>query len=159
MNAREIHQLIVNAMGDGAVLASNFEVRQPWLEISPSRLPEVARFLRDEPACYFDYLASISGVDYGNGKLGAVYHLHSIPNSHGVVLKCIMPKEAAVLPTVSNLWRAAEWHEREAFDLIGIRFESHPDLRRILLPDDWEGHPLRKDYHEPETYHGVKVKY
>lgn len=159
MNAREISQLIASKVGPEAIVGANFEIRQPWLEVASLKLTEVAHFLRDEPACYFDFLASVSGVDYGDGRLGVVYHLHSIPNGHGVVLKCMVPKENPIVPTVSHLWRAAEWHEREAFDLVGIHFDGHPDLRRILLPDDWEGHPLRKDYQAQEYYRGIKVSY
>jgi NADH-quinone oxidoreductase subunit C len=78
---------------------------------------------------------------------------------HKVVLKTLVPKEDPHLPTVEHIWKTAQWHEREAYDLYGIIFENHSDLRRILLPDDWEGYPLRKDYQEPEFYRGMRVPY
>jgi NADH-quinone oxidoreductase subunit C len=80
-------------------------------------------------------------------------------NRHRAVLKISAPSENPKVPTVSHIWRTAEWHEREAFDLMGVEFVGHPDLRRILLPDDWEGHPLRKDYKNAETYQGLKTAY
>ena len=77
-----------------------------------------------------------------------------------VVFDRALPNEAAPqVPTVSHIWKTADWHEREAFDLMGIQFSNHPDLRRILLPEDWEGHPLRQDYQAQEYYHGIQVKY
>jgi len=93
-----------------------------------------------------------------------IYHLNSIPFEHSFVLKVEVTrnKEDEPLPQVFSLtpiWKTADWHEREAYDLVGIDFIGHPDLRRILLPADWQGHPLRKDYKEQEFYHGIKVKY
>ncbi|HQQ11655.1 MAG TPA: NADH-quinone oxidoreductase subunit C, partial [Bacteroidales bacterium] len=76
---------------------------------------------------------------------------------HKIVIKTEVPKDNPLLPSVERLWRTADWHEREAFDLIGVVFEGHHNMIRILLPYDWEGHPLRKDYQAPETYHGMKV--
>jgi NADH-quinone oxidoreductase subunit C len=93
-----------------------------------------------------------------------IYHLYSIPNDFQLTLQCSLayPDDNSVLPelsTVSDIWKAAEWHERETFDLVGIEFKNHPDLRRILLPADWDGHPLRKNYTEQEKYHGIRVEY
>jgi NADH-quinone oxidoreductase subunit C len=95
-------------------------------------------------------------------KFGVVYHLSSIIKNHQIVLKIITDnnRDEENLPTfksVSYVYKAAEWHEREAFDMLGIYFENHPDLRRILLPDDWEGFPLRKDYKTAENYHNIKI--
>jgi NADH-quinone oxidoreductase subunit C len=88
-----------------------------------------------------------------------VYHLASVVHNHKIVLKAICTKENPHVQSVADVWGTANWHEREAFDLIGIVFDGHPDLRRILLPYDWEGHPLRKDYKVPEFYNGMKVPY
>lgn len=126
--------------------------------------------MRDDPAWYFDYMECLSGVDEGSGsnRIGVVYHLMSITRGHRIVLKCFVdrsrPSSASSgslpsLPSVASVWNAANWHEREAYDLIGIWFEGHPDLRRILMPADWEGHPLRKDYMNPEIYHDIQTAY
>ncbi|MCL4147034.1 UNVERIFIED_CONTAM: hypothetical protein GTU68_050159 [Idotea baltica] len=100
-----------------------------------------------------------------NNTMELWYHLTSIPFEKSFIIRVIIdrtPKEGDELPTVpslSSIWKTADWHEREAFDLLGINFSEHPDLRRILLPADWVGYPLRKDYKEMEEYHGIKVKY
>ncbi|HXA01825.1 MAG TPA: NADH-quinone oxidoreductase subunit C, partial [Cytophagaceae bacterium] len=115
---------------------------------------------------YFDFLSCLTGVDNGPaiGTMEVIYHLYSIPFNHHIILKAelIRNNEGEPLPaitSVSNIWRSANWHEREIFDMYGIVFEAHPDLRRILLPADWEGYPLRKDYKHQEYYHGIKVEY
>lgn len=133
---------------------------QPWIQIDPLWIEDILYFLRDEKDLAFDSLACLSGVDYGAGKeLGVVYHLTSMTHKHWLVVKVMLPRENPVVPTIEHVYKAANWHEREAFDLYGIRFEFHPDLRRILLPDDWEGHPLRKDYQVQEYYHGIRVPF
>ncbi|MFA6542090.1 MAG: NADH-quinone oxidoreductase subunit C, partial [Bacteroidota bacterium] len=92
-------------------------------------------------------------------KLGVTYHLYSMVHRHKFVLKVEVPTDAPNIPSVESVWKTANWHEREAFDMYGIQFSGHPDLRRILLPDDWEGYPLRKDYEVPEFYNGMRVPY
>jgi NADH-quinone oxidoreductase subunit C len=103
-------------------------------------------------------------VDNGTeaGNIDLVYHLTSIPFEKSVILKVQIDRmlgDKDKIDSVSSVWRTADWHEREIYDFFGVKFNNHPDLRRILLPADWEGHPLRKDYQEQETYHGIKVKY
>lgn len=142
-----------------AITESQADVKQPYIVVQADALLAVCTWLRNTPAAYFDFFASLSAVDYGNRKFGAVYHLRSIPHGHELVLKAFSSSDSPILPSVCHLWRAADWHEREAFDLLGIVFEGHPDLRRLLLPEDWDGHPLRKDYQQQETYRGVKVAY
>jgi NADH-quinone oxidoreductase subunit C len=88
-----------------------------------------------------------------------VYHLYSFALNQKLVVKVLVPKSNPVVPTVSDVWATANWHEREAFDMFGMTFEGHPDLRRILCPEDWEGYPLRKDYKVQEFYNGMKVPY
>lgn len=130
--------------------------RPPFVVVAPAAVGEIGRFLRDDPAMRFDSLMCLSGVDYKD-RFAVAYHLHSFSHGHRVGLKAFLPKEDPRIPTVDALWPAAHWMEREAYDLFGIVFEGSRDLRRILLPEDWEGHPLRKDYKYPEFYHGIKV--
>ena len=137
---------------------------QPAIYLNPQYLKQVCYFLRDTEGYYFDFLADIAAVDYyPEPYFELVYHLTSIPYQQQLVLKVKLEndrssEELPTAPSVSEVWRTADWHEREAFDLMGIYFEGHPDLRRILMPDDWQGYPLRKDYQDPETYHGISVK-
>lgn len=159
------------------ITGSNTTNVDPWIEVAPESLPEVCRFLRDEPDLAFNFLNCITGVDYfePDAKKAAkvawqphtevVYHLSSIKLKHTLVLKVILPRwkndepgEAPDCPTVSNIWSTANWHEREVFDLSGVNFVGHPDLRRILCPEDWEGYPLRKDYEIPLEYHGIRCR-
>jgi len=130
----------------------------PTIKVSPNHILEVAKFLRDDDDTQFDYLSCLSGVDL-KGKLAVVYQLFSMVKRHKITIRVEVPTESPTVPSVESIWRTANWHEREAFDLFGITFAGHPDLRRILLPYDWDGHPLRKDYQVPEFYNGMKVPY
>lgn len=149
----------------------------PWIEVAPAALQAVCTHLRDEKTLQFNYLNCISGVDYfePDAKKAAkvtwqphtevVYHLWSLTHGHSLVLKVILPRwkndvagELPEVPTVSNIWPTADWHEREVYDLSGVFFTGHPNLRRILCPEDWEGYPLRKDYEMPLEYHGIRGK-
>ncbi len=111
-----------------------------------AQLPELARGLRDDPRLKFNYLRCVSGVDPGEGKLRVAYHFMSMDLLHQLCLHVNVPRDDARIPTLSKLWGTAGWQEREIFDLFGVTFEGHADLRRILLPEDWDGHPLLKDY-------------
>jgi NADH-quinone oxidoreductase subunit C len=138
-------------------------VIDPFVVIQPDAIIEVCTFLKNDPEFAFDTLACLSGVDYKGMKgeaerLEVVYHLFSMKHRHKFVLKVQLPRENPSLPTVERVWAIANWHEREAFDMFGIRFQGHSDLRRILCPDDWEGYPLRKDYEQPESYRGMPVR-
>lgn len=118
---------------------------------------EVATFIKNDNKLLFDYLMSISSYDKGDSKIfGVAYNLHSIDFKHSLECRIEVDDDTSI-PSVVSLWKAADWHEREAYDLMGIKFENHPNLKRILLPQDWEGHPLRKNYVEPEYYHGMPV--
>lgn len=137
---------------------------QPALFIAPEHLKEVCLFLRDNENCYFDFLANITAVDYFPQEyFELVYNLTSIPFQKQLTLKVKLDagrdlNELPEIPSVSEVWRTADWHEREAYDLMGIFFTGHPDLRRILMLEDWVGYPLRKDYQDPETYHNIPIK-
>jgi len=117
--------------------------------IHPDLLRDVACFLKDDDRTKFDFMFCLTCVDYPEHMM-MVYHLRSTGLEHEMVLKVkIEDRERAEVETVSDLWRTAEYLEREVYDLFGVRFTNHPDLRRLLLTDDWEGYPLRKDYEDP----------
>jgi NADH-quinone oxidoreductase subunit C len=165
MTFQEITEIVVNHFPDMEVDGDN-RGPQPIFIIPADAIAEVCLFLQTDERLFFDYLACISGIDNGPGlnTMELVYNLTSIPYGHDLMLKSIFPRNAQdqpipSVPTVSHIWRTADWHEREIFDLIGINFEGHPDLRRILLAEDWEGHPLRKDYITQDRYHGIYVKF
>ena len=116
------------------------------LTTSPEKFRSIAEYLRNNEAMSFDYMFCLTGVDWVT-HLMVVYHLESTTLKHTIVLKAkITDRENPEVETVCDIWRTAEFHEREVFDLFGVKFTNHPDLRRILLEDDWEGFPLRKDY-------------
>lgn len=123
-------------------------------------IQSVCHHLYTNPDCYFDFLSCLSGLDNGPqaDTMEVLYHIYSLVHEHALTLRVMLPRVRPSLPSVSSVWRSAEWHEREAYDLFGIVFDNHPDLRRILLPDDWTGHPLRKDYQADEYYHGLKIE-
>ncbi len=157
------------------IVGASLDVIDPWIEVSSDGFCAVAVFLRDDPGQRYDMLNCISGVDYlhvdprkaakatWQPHVELVYHLSSTVLKHQLVLKILLPRwqddregELPEVPSVSQIWRTADWHEREVYDLMGIRFTGHADLRRILCPEDWVGHPLRKDYKPPEYYHGIR---
>lgn len=142
-----------------AIVESKLDALQPWIRVAPEAVGQVCEYLCDDADLRFDVLMCLSGMDYNNGTLGVVYHPFSMVHRHKIVLKTVCPVDQPRVATVSHIWGTANWHEREAFDMFGIVFDGHPDLRRILLPDDWEGHPLRKDYKVAEFYNGMKVPY
>lgn len=117
--------------------------------VTPEKLLALAEKLRNEEAMEFDYMFCLTCIDYPE-HLMMVYHLRSMNHKHEMVLKArIDNKEKPTVDTLCNIWRTAEYHEREVFDLFGVKFNNHPDLRRILLDEDWKGYPLRKDYVDP----------
>jgi len=113
--------------------------------VLPEHLLAAARLLRDQAALSFTFLSDLTGVDCGGDEFEVVYHLLSITHRSRVRIKVRIPR-GAELPSVTGVWPAANWHEREAYDLLGITFAGHPDLKRILTPDGFSGHPLRKEY-------------
>jgi NADH-quinone oxidoreductase subunit C len=149
------------------LLQTQFKFEAEWeeqmgrLTLPAEQILPVCEFLWKNPATYFDSLSCLTAIDQGPeaGKMEVIYTLYSIPNHLTLHLRVILDRSTPTISSVSSIWRTADWHEREAFDLLGIQFSGHPDLRRILLPEDWEGHPLRKDYVEQSKYHGIQVKY
>ncbi|VAX39766.1 NADH-ubiquinone oxidoreductase chain C [hydrothermal vent metagenome] len=175
MNCEDIHALLLNEFGASKIIATNLEACDPWIEVNPENILEVSMFLRNHDTLLFDSLNNLSGVDYlepdpkkakkfeHDPHLEVVYHLYSYHLKHWVVIKALLPRwkddkegELPEIDSVSSVWGIADWHERETYDLVGIRFLGHPNHRRILCPEDWEGHPLRKDYKFPLEYHGIR---
>ncbi len=157
------------------ITGTNLEAIDPWIEVAPEALADVCQFLKATSGLEFNYLNCITAVDYfeADPKKAAkapwqphielVYHLSSITRKHSLVVKVNLPRwkndtegELPEVPSVAHIWRTADWHEREVYDLSGVWFTDHPDLRRILCPEDWEGYPLRKDYQMPLEYHGIR---
>lgn len=131
------------------VLSINEFRGQASATVKNHRILEICRYLHDEPELSLDYLQDLCGMDYPERKdfrFEVVYHLYSIKHRHMLRLKAVVPEGDCTIQSVIPVWIGADWHERECFDMFGIVFKDHPDLRRILMPEDWEGHPLRKDY-------------
>ena len=148
----------VQLLGD-AIVAHEEQHGQLILQVAKERLVDVATTLRDDPQLKFDHLTDITAVDYleynpaggpagegRNPRFDVVYHLYSIGRSQRVRLKVAVEEDDTTVPSVTGLWAAANWAERETYDMYGIEFAGHPNMTRILMPDDWQGHPLRKDY-------------
>ena len=138
----------------------------PHVVVKPERWHEIALFLRDDQRLCFDWLRCISAVDHIEDKLFTlVYDLHATQSGekpadnwtarNEIAIKVRVERDDPHVASVADVWPAADWHEREAYDLFGVVFDGHPDLRRILCCDDWEGHPLRKDYEYPLELHGI----
>lgn len=149
-----------------AIVDVSLEGAHPFAVVEAARWPEVARFLRDDPRLSFNMLRCISSLDLlADNKLACVYDLLHVPcgpdrdrlitKTHEFAVRLVVDRDHPHVPSVARVWPAADWHEREAYDLMGVVFDGHPDPRRILCPDDWEGHPLRKDYEFPLEYHGI----
>ncbi len=175
MTSQEIHAILVAKFG-GQITGSNFENIDPWIEVAPEAISTVGHFLKSDPSLKFDALNNLSASDWfdadpkkqaklGDPRIEVIYHLYSYTHRHYVILKVKAPRwkdgqqgQLPEIPTVSKVWAIADWHEREAFDLVGIHFVGHTDLRRILCSEDWEGHPLRRDYEFPLEYHGIRAR-
>jgi NADH-quinone oxidoreductase subunit C len=176
MSGQDLVSRLKDKFGD-RVTRLNLDAIDPWVEVTPEGLPDLCRYLRDEADLGFDFLSCITGVDYFEADpkkadkvewephIEVVYHLWSVKHKNSMVVKVLLPRwkdnqegQLPEVPTVSDVWRTADWHEREVYDLSGIHFVGHPNLRRILCPEDWVGHPLRKDYEMPLEYHGIRCR-
>jgi NADH-quinone oxidoreductase subunit C len=180
-NPEEIFNLLKEKFGDAILGIDKDTPTEPVISVDPLQIHKVSKFLRESEEMKFDSLMCLSGVDDANGEkikeadgseiikggtLSVYYNLHSVYLKHKITLKVSAPREEPKVESVENIWKSANWHEREAFDLVGIVFLNHPDLRRILMPYDWDEfaediskHPLRKDYKNPEFYQGMKIPY
>ena len=157
MIPQEIFDKLREKFGDRAIDLIETENVDPSIRVKAKAIAEIGAFLHDDGEMKFESLMCLSGVDYPE-HLTVVYHLFSTPHRHRIVLKVEVEREDPHVPTVETIWRVANWHERETYDMYGVVFDGHSDLRRILCPDDWEGFPLRKDYQVQEYYRGIKVE-
>ena len=144
----------VNVVPADAVVESREAFGETTLVVDPARILDACRALKGQG---FERLASVTAVDRYplEPRFEVVYHVHSIARNQRLRLKCRISSSAAEIDSLYPVWRSADWYEREVFDLFGIAFRGHPDLRRILMPEDWAGHPLRKDY----PVHGYRYSY
>ena len=132
---------------------------EPYCSVDPEAIEEITRFLRDDSQLKFEVLSDLTALDWPKEeKIQVVYHLYSYSNKSQIVLKADLPRDNPKVPTLEGVWKVANWFEREVFDLFGVIFEGHSDLRRIMLPEDWIGYPLRKDYVEEEEYDGISTQ-
>jgi NADH-quinone oxidoreductase subunit C len=148
MEPLEIAEKIKERFADEVIDLKEFR-GQVSVTLKKDRVLEICRYLHDEPSLALDYLVDLCGVDYLGKKevrFEVVYHLYSMQHRHMIRLKAEVPEDDAEIDSVMPVWQGVNWHEREAYDMYGIVFKGHPDLRRVLMPEDWDGHPLRKDY-------------
>ncbi len=156
LTLKQVYEKIKEQFPDG--VASIVECPgDPYCILKKEALVAACRWLKTDPGMQFELLSSVGGVD-DTKEFWVVYHLTSIARNQRAVLKVAAGRETPSVPSVVSVWKAADWHERETYDMYGIRFEGHPDLRRILLPEDWPGFPLRKDYEFPDEYQGIPLK-
>jgi NADH-quinone oxidoreductase subunit C len=157
MLAADIIEIIKQHAPD-ALVAAVAEGPHPYVQVKAERITAVADFLRTDGRLRFDLLRCISAVDWpARNNIEVSYDLLSTMLGHAFAFKVMLDRANPQVETLSGVWPAAEWHEREAYDLMGVTFTGHPDLRRILMPEDWTGHPLRKDYQDLVEYQGLKI--
>jgi NADH-quinone oxidoreductase subunit C len=158
MEAAEIYKLLEETFGDAVSGFTPAEegVKDAFCLVKADAFLDVCKFLKVDMRMKFDFLQCVTGLDYPREeKLVSVYHLYSYKHRHEFVVKVEVPRDKPEVPSVVGLWKTADWNEREQYDLIGIHYTGHPDLRRLLMPDDWVGHPMRKDYEEADDYRGM----
>jgi NADH-quinone oxidoreductase subunit C len=166
MTPEQVHAHLAQRLGAesaGKLLPLSPAAKDPFVLVAAEHLLEICGLLKNEPELAFDCLMNLGGVDWPRrGKAAVnlieiVYHLYSYSKRHTFILKVALDRGSPEVPSVWPLWKSAEWLEREQFDLLGVKFSGHPDLRRLLMPDDWIGHPLRKDYEQPQSWHGIST--
>lgn len=135
------------------------QAEPPTFRIKPEELISLCEKVKNDVRLYVDRLSCITGVDCGpeSGNIELIYHLESVTENIRFAFSLIIPRADGSVPSLCGLWKSADWMEREVFDMYGVQFSGHPDLRRILMPADWQGYPLLRDYRAQEEYHGVAV--
>jgi len=157
MTPEEIQKILVEKFGESVGTLQPAK-QDPWVLVKADEIAAVCRFLKEDPRTQMDCLMNLTAIDWPKrNQIDVVYHLFSYPLRHVFILKVQLDRAAPVVPSLEPIWKAADWLEREQFDLLGVQFQGHPDLRRIMLPDDWVGHPLRKDYKEGADYHHIST--
>lgn len=170
MLASQICSCLQSQLPEGSVRLHQASAGESWLELTREVFSQAMRILREESSLAFDHLRLITAVDSyspdnsspdnsspgSSSHFSVVYHLTSYQYLHSICIHVDVPRDDPRIDSLCAIWPGADWQEREAFDMMGIEFLGHPNLQRILLPLDWEGHPLRKDYSMPSEYHGIK---
>ncbi|MEM1062910.1 MAG: NADH-quinone oxidoreductase subunit C [Planctomycetota bacterium] len=174
VDTQSVFDRLRDHFGADAVLGRH-DATDPWIKIAAGAIVEVGTYLRDADGLRFEHLNDLCFADYlatsdprrkeDRPRVEVVYQLSSYELKHRLTLKVVLPRwkddkpgELPEVPSVSGVWAIADWHEREAYDLGGVRFVGHPHLTRILTSEDWVGHPLRKDYEMPLEYHGIRCR-
>jgi NADH-quinone oxidoreductase subunit C len=158
MEAKELYAVLEKQFPE-KVRDFKGDVIEPYCFVDTQAIVDVCRFLRDDSNLKFEVLSDLTALDWPKQEnIQLVYHLYSYFYKHQIVLKVDLPRDNPTIATVEGIWKVANWFEREVFDLFGVIFEGHSDLRRIMLPEDWVGHPLRKDYVEQEEYDGISTQ-
>ena len=159
MTAQEIYASLTSTFSELGLELVEEETLNPLVIVPAAKVLDVATYLKEDEGLQFDALMNLAGYDPGGeAELEVVYHLYSTALDHYISLKTRTAREDGHVASVANLYRTADWHEREAYDMFGMRFDGHPDLKRILLEEDWEGYPLKKDYVPAEFYRGMRIE-
>lgn len=159
MEAQEIYQKLQSKFGESIIEFREAETLNPTVVINPGSVNEICTFLHSDESMQFDSLMNLAGYDPGGeAELEVIYHFYSTSLDHYITVKALTSRKTPAVSSIAALYRTADWHEREAYDMFGIGFEGHPDLKRILLEEDWEGFPLRKDYVPAEFYRGMRIE-
>ena len=144
-----IQQKFPNSLSDS--------LNEEFIGIKREKWIAIAEYIKSNSDIYIDSLQCITGIDLGDNILQSRYNFHSMRHGTLIEIRISVTRDSPNIPSIEKIWRIGDWFERETYDMYGIIFDGHRDLRRMLLPEDWEGYPLRKDYEEQETYHGIVV--
>ncbi|HDR04551.1 MAG TPA: NADH-quinone oxidoreductase subunit C [Candidatus Marinimicrobia bacterium] len=156
MNPKKLYELLKKRFGEAVISVDVENSIPPKYVIQPDKVHEISEFLKNTGDLEYDQLMCLTGQDLGN-ELSVVLNLFSTKHYSSITLEAKVAREHPELDSVSDLYATANWHEREAYDMLGVVFKGHPNMKRILLPDDWEGYPLRKDYKPADAWHGMPI--